>query len=351
MRKRNALVGIFSFMVVAAVFWACTQETAVSGPNFIFKPAPKQGLAAKVGGVEVTEAELTKGIEAEIFEAESKVFEIKMNKLRALVLEKLMEKDPRKKGMNNDEFLDKFIAKVGKPGKADVDKFIKERQIPQENVNDELKGRVEQFLTMESKRKTIEKWMGEQTAKAPVEVYMVKPSRPVFDINLGDSPIVGKADAKVTVVEFTDFQCPFCSRAHATVTQLKKKYGDKVKFVIKNFPLPFHQDAKLAAQASLCANEQGIKLMEKMNDAMFAEQSKLNKDGLLEMAKKSGIKADQFSTCLDSQKYAAKIDADVADGNKVGVNSTPTYFINGKMINGAQPVEVFSDLIDEELKK
>ncbi|MFA6237615.1 MAG: DsbA family protein [Bacteriovorax sp.] len=341
------LTGLFAVMIV---FFAC-QKQADSKPNFIFKPAPSAGVAASVGGEPILEKDLEAGIESDIYDAEMKVFEIKFGKLQAMLLEKFMNMDPNRKGLSNDDYLNKYIAKDVKVTEAEIEKFIKDRQIPKDQLNPEIRERIKQFLEVESKKLAVDKWIADKTKKTPVEVYIRKPSRPVFDVNVKDAPFKGASDAKVTIVEYSDFQCPFCSKAAAIVAEVEKKYGSKVKVVFKNFPLPFHSQAKIAANAALCANEQNSKLFWKMHDAMFADQSKLDKDNLVASAKKIGAKEAEFKSCLEAEKYKAVIDNDMAEGQKLGIKSTPTFFVNGKLVSGAQPIEVFSEVIDEELAK
>lgn len=341
------LTGLFAVMLV---FFAC-QKQANSKPNFIFKAAPAAGVAASIGGEQILEKDLNAGIESDVYDAEMKVYEIKFGKLQAMLLEKFMNQDPNKKGLSNDEFLNKFIAKDVKVTDAEIEKFIKERQIPKEQVNPEIKDRIRQYLEVESKKLAVDKWIADKTKKTPVEVYIYKPSRPVFDVPVKDAPFKGPADAKVTIVEYSDFQCPFCSKAAATVAEVEKKYGSKVKIVFKNYPLPFHSQAKMAANAALCAKEQDPKLFWKMHDAMFADQTKLDKDSLLASAKKIGLKEADFKSCLETDKYKMAIENDMGDGQKLGIKSTPTFFINGKLVSGAQPIEVFSEVIDEDLAK
>lgn len=341
------LTGLFSVMIV---FFAC-QKQADSKANFIFKPAPAAGVSASVGGEQILEKDLNAGIESDIYDAEMKVYEIKFGKLQAMLLEKFMNQDPNKKGLSNDEFLNKYIAKNVVVSAADIEKFIKERQIPADQINPEIKERIKQYLEVDAKKLAVDKWISEKTKKSPVEVYIYKPSRPVFDVNVLNAPFKGSADAKVTIVEYSDFQCPFCSKAADTVAQIEKKYGNKVKVVFKNYPLPFHSQAKIAANAALCANDQGAKFFWKMHDAMFADQAKLDKDNLMASAKKIGLKEADFKSCLEADKHKAVIDADMAEGQKLGIKSTPTFFVNGKLVSGAQPIEVFSEVIDEELAK
>lgn len=341
------LTGLFAVMIV---FFAC-QKQADSKPNFIFKPAPSAGVAAAIGGEQILEKDLEAGIEGDVYDAEMKVFDIKFGKLQALLLEKFMNQDPNKKGISNDEFLNKYIAKDMKVTDAEIEKFIKERQIPKDQVNPEIRERIKQYMEVEAKKLAVDKWIAEKTKKTPVEVYIKKPQRPVFDVNIKDAPFKGGADAKVTIVEYSDFQCPFCSKAATTISELEKKYGNKIKVAFKNYPLPFHSQARLAAEAALCANEQNSKLFWKMHDSMFADQSKLDKENLLATSKKIGVKEAEFKACLEATKHKAVIDTDMAEGQKIGIKSTPTFFINGKLVSGAQPIEVFSEVIDEELAK
>lgn len=342
-----SLTGLFAVMII---FFAC-QKQADSKPNFIFKAAPSAGVSASIGGEQILEKDLVAGIENDLYEAEMKVYEIKFGKLQAMLLEKFMNQDPNKKGLSNDEFLNKFIAKDAKVSESDIEKFIKERQIPKEQLNPEIRERIKQYLEVEVKKLAVDKWIADKTKKSPVEVYITKPQRPVFDVNVKDAPFKGNANAKVTIVEYSDFQCPFCSKAAVTISELEKKYGNKIKVAFKNYPLPFHSQARMAAEAAQCANAQNPKLFWKMHDAMFADQTKLDKENLFATAKKIGLKEADFKSCLEATKYKSVIDNDMAEGQKLGIKSTPTFFVNGKLVSGAQPVEVFSEVIDEELAK
>lgn len=346
---KKALVPACTLALIVVLI-ACQKE-ASSKANFIFKPAPSQEVVASIGGEQVLEKDFVKGIESDLYEAEMKVYEIKFARLQSLLLEKFMNQDPNKKGLTNDQFLDQQIAKSVKISDAEVNAFIKERQIPKEQVNDEIKGRIVEYLSVEAKKKAIDKWIAEKTKKTPVEIYIQKPQLPVFDVKAGNAPFKGGADAKVTIIEYSDFQCPFCSKGATLFTQIEKAYGNKVKIAFKHYPLPFHAQARVAAEASMCANEQSVKLFWKMHDAMFADQTKLDKDSLIAKAKAIGAKEADFKACLEGGKYKAAIDADVAEGSAIGIKSTPTFFVNGKLIAGAQPMEVFKEIIDEELAK
>jgi len=187
----------------------------------------------------------------------------------------------------------------------------------------------------------------------------VAPGEPV-DVSADDDPALGDPNAKVTVIEFSDFQCPFCRVLWKdTMPQLKSEYIDtgKIRFVYRDYPLPFHDGAVSYAQAAQCAGDQN-KFWE-YHDKIFAEQDKggqgtipfVGVPALKAWARDLGLNGTSFDQCLDSGKYKAEVEKDVADGTAAGVSGTPSTFVNGRILVGAQPFETFKKLIDEELAK
>ncbi|MCP3143301.1 DsbA family protein [Pyxidicoccus xibeiensis] len=172
---------------------------------------------------------------------------------------------------------------------------------------------------------------------------------PVQKVDVGNAPVKGAKNAPVTIIAFSDFECPFCSRVLPTLKQIEEQYGNKVKVAFKNQPLPFHANAKPAAAAALAAHEQG-KFWE-MHDKLFANQRALDRASLDKYAQELGLNVDKFKAALDSGKFTAQIEADSAEGSRLGANGTPTFFINGRTLVGAQGFEAFKKVIDEELKK
>ena len=163
-------------------------------------------------------------------------------------------------------------------------------------------------------------------------------------------PSLGRASAPVTVIEFSDFQCPFCQRVAPTLKKVRETYGDKVRIVWKDFPLTqIHPQAFKASEAAHCAGDQG-KFWE-YHDRLFANQQQLQPDDLKKHAADLGLDAAAFNACLDSSKYGERVRDGVAQGTRLGVNSTPTIYINGRMLSGAQPYEAFVSVIDEELSR
>jgi protein-disulfide isomerase len=197
-----------------------------------------------------------------------------------------------------------------------------------------------QLLQMMNRQALLDRLRKDQ----PVKI-LLEPKRVVVDSH--GHPVLGSKDAPVTIVEFTDFQCPFCKATEATLKTLRDKYGDKIRLVHMDYPLPFHSHAMDAAKAARCANEQGK--FWQFHDALFADQSKLAPTDLKATAKTLGMNSDKFDACFDSAKYDSQIKADQAAGEKVGVDGTPAFFIDGRPLTGAQPIPKFQDLIDDEL--
>jgi protein-disulfide isomerase len=169
-----------------------------------------------------------------------------------------------------------------------------------------------------------------------------------FDVKVGDAPVKGPASAPVTVVAWSDFQCPFCGRAAPTFRQLETDYAGKIRLAFKQFPLPFHDKAHLAAEAALAANEQGK--FWQMHDKLFANQQALDRPSLEKYAQELGLDMGKFKAALDSGKFKDKVDAEDKEGAGFGVTGTPTFFINGTRLVGAQPLDAFKAVIDKELK-
>ena len=191
---------------------------------------------------------------------------------------------------------------------------------------------------------------GKDKAEAPKPAAQPTPAedKTIYKALIGDAPMKGPANAKVTIVEWSDFQCPFCSRVEPTVTQLMKEYPKDVRVVFKQLPLPFHNNAHAAAEASLAAHEQG-KFWE-MHAKLFANQQALDRPNLDKYAQELGLNMKKFAAALDSGKYKAKVDAELAEGNKIGANGTPAFFINGRSLSGAQPIDSFKAVVDSALK-
>lgn len=187
----------------------------------------------------------------------------------------------------------------------------------------------------------------------PVPPQVPGEIQPRVEVSVDDDPVRGDPNAPVTMIEFSDFECPFCARFFTeTLPTIEERYvaTGKVRFVYRDFPIPaLHAHALKAAEAGGCANEQG-KFWE-LHDTIFENQGAMTVEDLKRYAAELGLNAPTFNTCLDSGKYADEVEADVKAGEVAGVRGTPGFFINGRLVSGAQPTGNFVQIIEEELKK
>jgi protein-disulfide isomerase len=168
-------------------------------------------------------------------------------------------------------------------------------------------------------------------------------------IDIGNAPVKGNATAKVTIIEFSDFQCPYCQRGASVIDQVMKAYPNDVKIAFKHYPLPFHDKAKPAAMASYAAQQQG-KFWE-MHDLLFKNQGELTEENFVKFATELKLNIDKFKVDMKSEEASKLVDADMELGSKNGVNGTPAFFINGVLLSGAQPLPAFKGVIDRFLKQ
>jgi protein-disulfide isomerase len=266
--------------------------------------------------------------------------------LKRMVQDSLVEKEAAAKNMTKETYL---AAEMKAPEITDaaIDAFYEENKarIPPTTTKEQIAPQIRQYLQQQGQAEAQQKFMSALEAKHKVQ-YMIEPMRVQV---AATGPAKGPENAPVTIVEFSDFECPFCSRLVPTMDEVTAKYGDKVRLVFRQFPLAMHQNAKKAAEASLCANDQG-KFWE-MHDAMFKNQQGLAVDALKAKAVELGLNAEAFNSCLDSGKHAGRVNADLKDGSVAGVSGTPAMFINGRFVSGAVPFSEVAKIIDEELQK
>jgi protein-disulfide isomerase len=311
---------------------------------------PPDTVVGVMNGEKITAADLDEHMKGELAQLEEKYrkdrFEKRKQGLEQMIIEKLVKAEAQKRGMTDEQLLKAEIdGKVTQPTDEQVKQIWDENQskLPPGSTFDQFRERIVDHLTQQPRQERAGAFFEELKKKAGVQIKLSEPRRTV----VAKGPARGPGDAKVTIVEFSDFQCPFCGRAHDTVEEVMKTYAGKVRLVFRNFPLDFHPYAAKAAEAAMCANEQG-KFWE-YHDVLFANQQKLDVPQLKEHASAVGLDEAKFVACLESGKEASSVKEDQAAGSKVGVSGTPAFFINGVMLSGAQPLDEFKRVIDQEL--
>jgi len=302
-------------------------------------------VVATVDGTPITRAALEAEVKPQLVEIDNQRFEVLSDGLDAMISETLVEKESKARGVTAEALLETEVtAKLATPGDADIQKVYDANKAQLGNATlDQVKDRIVQYLQGQQEAQLQAAFLDSLREKYKTTIALKPPKIEVGD---GGAPSRGPANAPVTIIEFSDYECPFCKRAEPTVEQVVAAYPDKVRLVYRHYPLPFHKDARPAAEASYCANAQG-KFWE--YHAKLWASSSFDTATLKKIAGEIGLDQAKFDACLDNKEQAAAVDTDIADASAVGVRGTPAFFINGRMISGAQPFEKFKAIIDEEL--
>jgi protein-disulfide isomerase len=320
-------------------------------------PAAQSGsdVAAQIGDRAITLKEIDdrwrQAQPSEHAQAIQQMYDGRKQALDAIVAEMLVEQAAKAKGVNAEQFTEAEVARRLKPvTDGQVAVFFQENQPQMQGRGIDAMGPAIRRYLEEQQRTEAYQAMVAELRKAGPPVRLVLDA-PRYQVAVSaDDPALGNANAPVTLVEFSDFQCPFCARVMPTLKRVQEAYGNRVRIVWKDFPLTsIHPQAFKAAEAGQCAQEQG-KFWE-LHDRLFANQQALQSDSLKKYAADSGLDAAKFNACLDTAKYGDRVQEQMGIGTRLGVSSTPTVFVNGRLVSGAQPFEVFTTIIDEELER
>jgi protein-disulfide isomerase len=312
-------------------------------------PADQTGdirVFATVGDHQITQQQVDDAVLRGV--SPSQLYDLRKQALDKLVDNYLIEQAAKKTGLSPDQYVARETGQA-KVTDADAHKFFDDHRaaIDQQAKGqsfDQLKGRIVLALQHQQARQDQDTLIARLRSASPVKEMLQAPRVVVASAG---HPWSGGAAAAVTVVEFSDFQCPYCRAAETPVKQLTAKYGDKIKLVYMDFPLGFHEHALDAARAAQCAA--GQDKFWQFHDALFADQSKLAPADLKATAAKLGLDSKKFDACYDHQAPDGAIRSEQAQGQSLGVTGTPTFFINGRELVGAQPIDKFSAIVDQEL--
>jgi len=341
------LAAMKSFLVFTILFGAACSPTSAQPA----KPLAPGDVVATVGSKSITAAEMD---DRALQEPASNfgnirlvqaIYEARRRAVDQIVADALIDQEARSRGVERSALIEKEITdKVTPVTDVDVANWY---QINQARVQgaplDQVRAPIRAYLVQERMEEARQRFIGVLKEKTAVRVTLEPPRLKVA----ATGPSKGPASAPIEMVEFSDFQCPFCLRAHATVDEVLKKYGDRIHFVYRHYPLPNHPNARPAAEAAACAAEQGK--FWQYHDRLFEQQSRLSEADLKAHAAALGLDAPKFNACVDSRKYRDQVETDMKEGNEAGVDGTPAFFINGRLLSGAQPFQAFQRLIDEEL--
>jgi len=304
---------------------------------------------ARVDRVAIRADELDERVATRLMRLRQEEYEIRRQALEEMIGERLLEKEAGARGISKEDVLrDEVDHQVQEPDPKLLEQLYEQNKARfGGKTKAEVLGELRKALRNRQRSERQAAFQATLRQKAQVEVAL---SAPRMDVAIpASAPTLGPNGAPVTIVEFTDYQCPFCHRAQATIDQVLSTYAGKVQLVHRDFPLEGHPQAFPAARASRCAGEQG-KFWDYHRSLMGAP-GPMDEADLQSRAARLKLDSAAFAACVASRRYDAAIQESTEAGIKAGVDSTPAYFINGRLIIGARPFEAFKDVIDAELGK
>ncbi|MBW2244034.1 MAG: thioredoxin domain-containing protein [Deltaproteobacteria bacterium] len=309
--------------------------------------------AARIDGSEITVAEVDAWIKDELFRQASqdgdtgKLHELRSQAVDNMISERLIEREAKLRGVDTDQLMQDEASKRTGVTEAEVLEFWERNKASMGEVDFETAAStIRQHLERRKAPQAAQKFIAELRKDANVEVLIEVPRIDV--VATGAS--LGPDDAPITIIEFSDYQCPFCRRAEPIIEQVLERYPDKVRFVFQHFPLDsIHPRARAASEAALCAGEQDK--FWPYHAVLFGEDASLEVAGLEAAAETAELDLPSFRTCVEERRHQAVVDADITAGRAAGVTGTPAFFVNGIGLKGAQPVEEFAKIIEAELAR
>src|SRR5215510_6631551 len=341
---------LFSFLLLALSARSIGAQT----PDQKSKPASpsdKKLALAEVNGKAVTSEEVESALGAQFAQLEEQIYQLKRQRLESLIAERLLANEAARRGVSTQALLSVEVTSKAAPvTDQDVENFYQANKNQIGGVLDAgLRARITGYLQNQRLERRREEFL--QTLRSQAKVVVNLPL-PLFRLNASTegAPFRGGANAPVTIIEFSDFHCPFCGKVQTALSQVMARYGDKVKLVYRHMPIDqLHPQARRAAEAAACANEQG-KFWE-YHDRLYAAGTDASQEKLKSLAQAVSLDVAAFESCLNSGKHRQAIQKEVEDAARIGMNATPSFLINGRFFSGAQPLESFVRVIEDELRQ
>jgi len=305
-------------------------------------------IVARVGDEVFTEKQLNEELKVFIRENQRQLVDMKLSWIDNVVSQRLLRKEAGRRNLSVDALVAQAVGPAIAVSDSEVAAFGKSWDPDATDLNNTEKEYLRSFLFQQKKDEKIRTLVNSLKQDFHAEVFLKTLTAENAEFDLKGSPYLGKENAPVTLVVFTDFECPFCATVAGLLKELHNAYKNELCIVIKNFPLDIHRDAPLAAEAALCANEQGK--FQPYHDLLFSNQGKLDEKSLVSYAEKAGIDIPRFKRSLESKQYQNVVARDKLEGERIGVTGTPTVFINGRPLLGPLSLERLDEEVSVALK-
>jgi protein-disulfide isomerase len=306
---------------------------------------------AEVNGEAIEPEELERAVAGKLAHLEEQIYQLKRYELDALVAQRLLAIEAKKRGVSVLDLENQEITlKAGRVTEPEIEAFYNENKASLQGAGAELRQKIRVYLQAQKVAARRDLYLELLRSQAKILIRLQPPAAARLDVKIAGAPSRGMANAAVTIVEFSDFECPFCKQAHPILIQVLEKYRGKVNLVYRDFPLDMiHPQARRAAEAARCAHEQ--RKFWDYHDVLFTQAPRLAPDDLKRYAREVSLDADKFDACLSSGMHKAGVQRDIDEGTRLGVTGTPAFYINGRPLQGYQPLQAFARVIDEELAR
>ena len=359
------------FMISLMLFLACGEtptdqastpptQTQPQAQVAVASPAPQlisdDTIVASWKNGELNYGEGTEPVKGQLTQMEAEYlsnrYQLERNSIEQFVVDKILEAEALAQGKADIEDLMQIevVAKAEKPSETEVQEFYTEFKDRLQNAPlEEVRPRIEGQISRQKQSERFQVYMTELKTQYGVDISLPAPNIPRLVVSADDDPFIGPEEAPITIIQFAEFQCPYCGKAGEAIDQVMEEYAGQVKMVYRDFPLGFHDRAIPAAVAANCAGEQN-KYWE-MHQLLMADQRSLAEENFVSHAQTLSLDMTKWNTCRQDPSQEAEVKKDMEDGAALGVTGTPAFFINGIMLSGAQPFEQFKEVIDRELER
>lgn len=312
-------------------------------PNLLGQSAqdPK-GVVARVGGANLTYADLEKSQGGKLLQAQYQYYLNERKALEDLIDNQVLADEARRRNITLDQLLDTVVYKdVKDPTEDQLEVYYEglDTKEPYAAVRNDVLQHIRELRHAKARAAFVDNLR----QQAQINILLMPPTA---DVNIAKAYTNGSPDAQVTMVEFADYECPYCQKVNPQIQQMKKEYGDKLTIVFKDFPLPMHHSSEKAAEAARCAGEQGK--FWQYHDVLFYSKQ-LDVDALKEHARVINLDAQRFDTCLDSGSQAAAVKKDLEEAESLGLTGTPSFFVNGHFFSGVVDYGTLKDMVNQQM--
>jgi predicted DsbA family dithiol-disulfide isomerase len=303
-------------------------------------------VVATIDGKPILESAIVPLIDKQLRDLHHAEYELKREALEQYLFEQIQQRLADEEGIPVTTLWAREVeAKAPAPTEAQIMSVLQQNRARLPRDENEARALVARFIEERLIEQRARSWRDELLAETAHEILLEPVRYPIR--SLGGDAVIGAVDAPITIVEFSDFQCPYCAQAQPVLEKLEEHYGDSIRIVFKHLPLDIHPEARLAAEASLCAREQGK--FRELHDWLFENPRRIQVATMKEVAPSLGLDGEGLETCVQENRYSDEVAEQMAQAEELGVNSTPSFFVNGRKM-ADRSYEAFSRLIDEELK-